>query len=81
MHIIFKIAQRSDSTESAFKLLRVSMFKVYFTRWAEKYNIRDYQFSSDEGMVRIQFKHSSEYSMFALVWDNYNNYEYTIVKA
>lgn len=81
MHIIFKIAQRSDGTESAFKLLRVSMFKVYFTRWAEKHNIRDYQFSSDEGMVRIQFKHSSEYSMFALVWDNYNNYEYNIVKA
>lgn len=81
MHIIFKIGQRSDRTESAFRLLRVSMFKLYFKRWAEQHNIKDYQFSSHEGTVRIQFKHASEYSMFGLVWDNYNNYEYAIVKA
>ena len=81
MHIIFKIGQRSDRTESAFRLLRVSMFKLYFTRWAKDHNIKDYHFSAHEGVVRIQFKHSSEYSVFALTWTNYNDYEYSIVKA
>lgn len=81
MHIKFTLFKPGDRTDSAFRLLRVSMFKLYFKRWAEKHNIRDYHFSSHEGNVKIYFKRGSEYSMFALVWDNYNNYEYTIVKA
>ena len=71
----------SDRTDTPFRLLRVSMFKLYFKRWAEKNNISDYRFTAHEGVVRIQFKHPSEYSMFGLVWDNYNNYDYAIVKA
>jgi hypothetical protein len=81
MHVKFNIAQKGDHSDTAFKMLRVSMFKLYFSRWAHEYNIHDYQFIAHEGNVKIMFKHSSELSMFALVWTNYNNYEYTIVKA
>ena len=81
MHVKFNIANHNDRSDTAFKLLRVSMFRLYFSRWADENNIRDYQFTVHEGDVRIQFKHTSELSMFALAWTNYNNYEYTIVEA
>jgi hypothetical protein len=81
MHVKFQISNPTDSTVTAFRYLRVSMFKIHFEQWASENNIRDYQFTVHEGNVHVQFKHSSELSMFALTWDNYNNYEYTIVKA
>ena len=81
MHVKFNIAQKGDLSGAAFRLLRVSMFKLYFSRWAQNHNIHDYQFINDAGDVRIEFKHTSELSMFALTWTNYNNYEYSIVKA
>ena len=81
MHVKFELSLTGDRTDLAFRYLRVSMFRLYFQQWAEQYNIRDYQFSSHEGNVRVQFKHSSDYSTFALAWTNYNNYSYSIVRA
>lgn len=81
MHVKFQISKPSDTTTTAFRYLRVSLFKLHFQRWADEHNIKDYYITAHEGNVRVQFKHSSEYSMFALAWTNYNNYEYTIVKA
>ena len=80
MHIMFHITKNSDRTDAAFRYLRVSLFKLHFDRWAQRYQIKEYHFSSHEGNVRIQFSYSSEYSVFGLAWDNYNDYEYTVVK-
>lgn len=68
MHIRFELA---GNTTSAFRYLRVSLLKMHFEKWAQRHNIRDFQFISHEGTVRIQFKHMSEYSIFALAWDGY----------
>ena len=79
MHILFKLTKDGDSTMTAFRYLRVGLFRLQFRKWAERHNIRDYQFSAHEGNVRIQFRHRSEYSVFGLTWDDYNGYSYSIV--
>ena len=79
MHIVFELTKDSDRTDAAFRYLRVSLFKLHFERWAQKYRIRDFQFSSHEGNVRIQFRHRSDWSVFGLAWDDYNGYSYSIV--
>lgn len=78
MRIEFILAT-DNYTGTPFSLLRVGMFKLYFNRWAERFNVHDYHIMAHEGNVRVQFKHSSDYSIFGLAWDGYDIYTHKVI--